>query len=411
MSNMKKQRRSFTEEYRREAAGLVIDTGRSISAVAKELNLGEQTLGTWVKKERSRRGLDGEPTGALDESEREELKRLRKEVFELREDNRFPGKSGLLLRVEATSVERFELMHALKDEFALTRMAALLHVSKSGYYAWKQRQTAGPSARAAAQRERDAKVAKVFNDSHQTYGAPRAAAQLAREGSPADPKTVAASMLRQGIEGISPRRFTPVTTIQGVDTYHLPDRVHRQWDQGALDKVWISDITYLRTNEGWLYLCAVRDGCSRRVLGWSLDSVQNTDLVERALRMARTLRGKIPGQVVFHADRGSQFTSAQLHEVAVELDLLQSVGRTGVCWDNAMSESFWSTLKTEFYDRYRWATRADAKQKVAWWIEDFYNRRRLHSSLGMVPPVEFEQKLRGQQERVEQHRTVLTLAA
>ena len=89
----------------------------------------------------------------------------------------------------------------------------------------------------------------------------------------------------------------------------------------------------------------------------------------------------------------------------------QSVGRTGVCWDNAMSESFWSTLKTEFYDRYRWATRADAKQKVAWWIEDFYNRRRLHSSLGMVPPVEFEQKLRGQQERVEQHRTVLTLAA
>lgn len=221
-------------------------------------------------------------------------------------------------------------MHALKDEFALTRMASLLHVSKSGYYAWRQRQSAGPSPRAAAQRARDVKVAKVFNDSHQSHGAPRVAAQLAREGSPADPKTVVASMLRQGIEGISPRKFTPVTTIQGVDTYHLPDRVHRQWDQGTLDKVWISDITYLRTNEGWLYLCAVRDGCSRRVLGWALDSVQNTDLVERALRMARTLRGQIPGQVVFHADRDSQFTSAQLHEVAVELDLLQSVGRTGV---------------------------------------------------------------------------------
>ncbi|MGP5342395.1 DDE-type integrase/transposase/recombinase, partial [Glutamicibacter arilaitensis] len=117
--------------------------------------------------------------------------------------------------------------------------------------------------------------------------------------------------------------------IQGVDTYHLPDRVRRQWDQGTLDKAWTSDITYLRTNEGWLYLCAVRDGCSRRVLGRALDSVQNTDLVERALRMARTLRGQIPGQVMFHADRDSQFTSAQLHEVAVELDLLQSVGRTG----------------------------------------------------------------------------------
>ena len=302
-------------------------------------------------------------------------------------------------------------MHALKDDFALTRMAALLQVSKSGYYAWRHRQTAGPSPRAAAQRERDQKVAKVFEDSHQTYGAPRVAAQLAREGSPADQKTVAASMLRQGLEGISPRRFTPVTTIPGVDTYHLPDRVHRQWDQGAVDKVWISDITYLRTTEGWLYLCAVRDGCSRRVLGWALDSVQNTDLVERALRMAKTLRGQIPGQVVFHADCGSQFTSAQLHEVAVELDLLQSVGRTGVCWDNAMQESFWSTLKTEFYDRYRWATRAEAKQKVAWWIEDFYNRRRLHSSLGMVPPVEFEQLLRGQRELVEECGAVLALAA
>ena len=150
------------------------------------------------------------------------------------------------------------------------------------------------------------------------------AARLAREGSPADPKTVAASMLRQGIEGISPRRFTSVTTIQGADTYHLPDRVHRQWDQGAVDKAWISDITYLRTNEGWLYLCAVRDGCARRVLGWSLNSVQNTDLVERALRMAKTLRGQIPGQVVLHADRGSQFTSAHLYEVAVELDHVSS---------------------------------------------------------------------------------------
>ncbi|GAA0190851.1 hypothetical protein GCM10009526_09740 [Glutamicibacter creatinolyticus] len=147
------------------------------------------------------------------------------------------------------------------------------------------------------------------------------------------------------------------------------------------------------------------------MLGWALDSVQNTDLVERALRMAKTLRGQIPERVVFHADRGSQFTSARLHEVVDELDLLQSVGRTGVCWDNAMSESFWSTLKSEFYDRYRWATRVEAKQKVVWWIEDFYNRRRLHSSLGMVPPVEFEQLLRGQHVLVEERKTVLTLAA
>ncbi len=126
-----------------------------------------------------------------------------------------------------------------------------------------------------------------------------------------------------------------------------------------------------------------------------MDSVQNTDLVERTLRTARTLRGENPSKVVFHADRGSQFTSTQLHEVAPELGLLQSVRRTGVCWNNAMSESFWSTLRTEFYNRCRWVTRAEAKQKVARWIDEFYNRRRLHYSLGMVPSVEFELQLRG----------------
>ena len=186
-----------------------------------------------------------------------------------------------------------------------------------------------------------AKVAKVFNDSHQTYGAPRVAAQLAREGSPADPKTVAASMLRQGIEGISPRRFTPVTTIQGVDTYHLPDRVHRQWDQGALDKVWISDITYLRTNAGLVCNCALRvmaapAGCwagrwtaCRIPIWW-----------KGPCAWPGPCGGRFRVRWCSTPDRGSQFTSAQLHEVAVELDLLQSVGRTGVCWDNAMSERF-----------------------------------------------------------------------
>lgn len=303
-------------------------------------------------------------------------------------------------------------MHAEKGNFSITRMARLLNVSTSGYYKWDERRVHGPSRRAAARRARDEKIAQVFEVSHQTYGAPRVAAQLAREGVAVDRKTVADSMRRQGIEGISPRKFQPVTTIQGVDAHHLPDLVHRQWDRGRLDAVWISDITYLRTRQGWLYLCAVRDGHSRRVLGWAMDAVQNTDLVERALRMAHTLRGQVPTDVVFHADRGAQFTSTQLWDTAQELRVLQSVGRTGVCWDNAMSESFWSTLKTEFYDRKVWGTRAEAKEAVAWWIEDFYNRRRLHTRLGMVPPVEFEQAIETASRHVESpEEEVLTIAA
>lgn len=160
--------------------------------------------------------------------------------------------------------------------------------------------------------------------------------------------------------------------------------------------------------EGFVYLCVIRDGCSRRVLGWALEDRQTTDLVERTVRIAHTLSEHLPDNVVLHADRGSQFTSSQMHEIAVELHLQQSMGRTGVCWDNAMSESFWSTLKTEFYDRRTWPTRAEAKQAVAHWIEVIYNRQRLHSSLGMVPAVEFETTVAYQ---VINDKTILTHAA
>ncbi|WP_209374695.1 IS3 family transposase, partial [Brevibacterium renqingii] len=166
--------------------------------------------------------------------------------------------------------------------------------------------------------------------------------------------------------------------------------------RGELDAVWVSDITYLRTWEGFVYLCVIRDGCSRRVLGWAMDARQDSDLVERALRMAHTLREMVPDDVIFHADKGAQYTSAQLHQASIELRLKQSVGRTGVCWDNAMSESFWSSLKTEFFERRVWQTRAEAMREVARWIEVVYNRRRLHSALGMVPPVEFEEKFRAE---------------
>lgn len=152
----------------------------------------------------------------------------------------------------------------------------------------------------------------------------------------------------------------------------------------------MSDITYVRTREGWLYLCVVRDGRSRRVLGWAMDPTQTTDVVERALRMAHTLRGQVPDGLVFHADRGTQFTSDQLYHVCQELGIAQSMGRTGVCFDNAMAKSFWSTLKTEFYDRRPWDTRDPARREVGRWIEVFYNRQRRHSSLRYLSPCAFE---------------------
>ena len=212
--------------------------------------------------------------------------------------------------------------------------------------------------------------------SDQVYGSPRILADLRADGVRVSRKTVAASMRRQRLAGISPRRFTPVTTVVDLDAHRPKDLVDRRFDQGELDRVWTSDITYLSTEQGWLYLCAVRDGCSRRVLGWAVEDHLRTDLVESALLMAVTMRGELPGKVIFHADRGTQYTSGQLARFARRHDVAQSVGRTGVCWDNAQAESFWSTLKAEFYNRYTWPTKIAARLAVGDWIERIYNRRR-----------------------------------
>jgi transposase InsO family protein len=224
------------------------------------------------------------------------------------------------------------------------------------------------------------------------YGAPRILADLRADGQQVSRKTVAASLRRQRLAGISPRTFAPATTVVDLDAPLPADLVRRRFDTGTLDRVWTSDITYLRTGQGWLYLCVVRDGCSRRVIGWAIDEHLRADLVESAVAMALAMRGELADTVVLHADRGCQYTSGQLARFAHRHNLTRSVGRTGVCWDNAAAESFWATLKVEFYDRNLWPTRAAAKLAVPDWIERVYNRRRRHSALGMISPVEYENR-------------------
>lgn len=284
----------------------------------------------------------------------------------------------------------YRVIEAKKAGFTITRMTRLLEVSRSGFYKWRATMAAGPSL---AQQRRDLIDAEVrgFHDaSDRVYGSPRILADLRDDGEIVSRKTVAASMRRQQLAGISPRRFTPVATVVDLDAHRPKDLVERRFDRGELNAVWTSDITYLDTGEGWLYLCAVRDGCSRRAIGWAIEDHMRTDLVESALSMAVAMRRTRPGHVIFHADRGTQYTSGQLARFARRHRLVQSVGRTGVCWDNAQAESFWSTLKSEFYNRHLWPTKAAAKLAVGDWIERVYNRRRRHSKIGMITPVEFE---------------------
>jgi len=226
-------------------------------------------------------------------------------------------------------------------------MARLLEVSRSGFYAWAKRL---PSKRAVRAERIEAKIAWFQGESDEVSGAPRILADLREDGERISPKTVAKTMRKLGLRGGCPRQWCSTTQRDSGDTYP-PDAAKRQWDTGVLNAVWVGDITYLRTWEGWLYLATVIDACSRRVIGWAIADHMRTDLVQDALKMAITLRGELHGQVVFHTDRGTQYASAPITEFAAENGITRSMGFTGICWDNAMAESFFATWKTEFYYR------------------------------------------------------------
>jgi transposase InsO family protein len=290
-----------------------------------------------------------------------------------------------------TYFEFIEAQCAHIDGTTKTLMFRNLPVSSAGFYAWRKRMT-GQQPSASTQRRADllVKIMAIHKDSAGTYGAPRVTAELLDNGLLVNEKTVAAIMAAHGIAGISPRSFKVCTTIPDRSAITPPDLVNRQFDQGRLDAVWASDITYLTCGEGDVYLCAIRDEHSKRALAWSAADHMRAELVVDCLdRAVRTRWDRSVDGTIFHADRGSQFTSGEVADRCRQSGLRQSVGRTGVCWDNACSESFWSTFKHEYYYRHAFSTRVDLYLAIDKWMV-YYNSRRRHSSVGQVSPIAFE---------------------
>ncbi|NDK92641.1 IS3 family transposase [Gordonia desulfuricans] len=284
----------------------------------------------------------------------------------------------------------YELIAAECAGHDITDLVELLGVSRSGYYAWAGRQRRGePTARQQRRRDLEVKILAHWKRSQRTYGSPRITADLHDEGVSVSENTVAKIMAEVGVEGISPRTFKVKTTVVDPRASFPPDRVGRVFDQGRLDAVWTSDITYLTCGEGDAYLCAIRDEHSRRVLGWSLADHMRTELVEAAVDAAVATRGGSVTGTILHSDRGSQFTSHDMAQACTRHGLRRSMGETGICWDNAGAESLWSTVKHEYYKRHAFTTRTNLTAGLENYIR-FYNHDRRHSSLGMISPINFE---------------------
>jgi putative transposase len=267
------------------------------------------------------------------------------------------------------------------------RACELLEVSRAAYYAHR---TGQPSQRARDDAELTERIVAIHVESKGTYGAPRVHAELTAAGRRCSRKRVARLMRRAGLIGKTPKRWRTTTVPDPAAT--LPeDLVGRDFACSAtdLDNRWCGDITYIHTWEGWLYLATVIDLGSRRVVGWATADHLRTDLVEQALRNAITQRRPEAG-VIFHSDRGCQYTSGQYTRLAHANGVRLSVGRKGQCWDNAVAESFFATIKTELLDRQSWPTKALAHKAIFEYIEGWYNIRRRHSSLGYLSPAAYE---------------------
>lgn len=284
------------------------------------------------------------------------------------------------MRVDPFIVAEEAAAHSVK------RCCELLEISRAAHY---ERRKAAPSRRKLGDEELKAKIVEIHKISDSTYGSPRMYRQLRRDGEDVGRRRVARLMRQAGLEGRHKRRFRK-TTVPDPAAERAKDLIQRAFGPCVeIDRRYVGDVSYVMTWEGWAYLATVIDLASRKVVGWALADHMRTELVEDALKMAFLTRRPAPG-VIFHSDRGSQYTSKDYGDLARAHGVVLSVGMAGECWDNAVAESFFATIKRELIDTRAWPTRAGLRAAIFDYIEGWFNTRRLHSSLGYRSPAEYE---------------------
>jgi len=286
---------------------------------------------------------------------------------------------------------RYAVITRHRREFEVRLMCRVLEVSPSGYYAWLKRP---PSWHALIDEVLMAHVRIAHHESGETYGAPRVQRELWAEGLPVSTKRVARLMRSGGLVARQPKRRRVSTTNSNHDDPIAPNLLARQFDVNGVgvNRIWLSDITYIPTREGWLYLATVLDLGSRRCVGWAMRDTMEVELALSALRMARAARHPAAG-LIHHSDRGSQYAAGEYRAELTAHGMIASMSGKGDCYDNAVAESFFATLEFELIMQNDWHTKDDARHAIFRYIETWYNRKRRHSTLGYISPAAYEEQL------------------
>lgn len=284
---------------------------------------------------------------------------------------------------------KFRFIQEHLQQFSIQAACDVLEVSRSGYHAWRKRPRSGQATR---REELARKIQVVHQENRCVYGSPRVCRALQAQGESVCENTVARVMRQYGIRAKSKKKFVPRTTDSLHDQPVAENLLNREFAADRPNQKWVTDITCIPTDEGWLYLAGVLDLFSRKIVGWAMADHLRTDLVSEALQMA--IQHRCPGEgLLHHSDRGVQYASEDYQQLLDEHHMEVSMSGRGDCWDNACAESFWGTLKTELVHHERFATREAARRAIFEYIEVFYNRKRLHSSLGYLSPEAFEASL------------------
>ncbi|QDF27038.1 IS3 family transposase (plasmid) [Bacillus tropicus] len=372
--------KQYEEEFKRQSVKHVLQTGKAVAQVARELGISVNTLYGWVKKYKQEPKVIQQRTFRSEDKKTNEMERR---IRDLEEENAILKKGDALLR-ERPSV-KFKFIHRHRFTYRVEKMCQVLHVSRSGYYKWKH-QTKSPKQ---IQREQITKeIHRIFLESRCLYGSPKVTSILRQKGKQISQKTVARIMKKQGLQSRTVKKYKATTNSK--HSYPIQENVlNRQFKVKKPNQVWVADITYVSTKEGWLYVASLMDLYSRKIVGWHADRTMTKELVLKALQQAY-FRQKPEGSVLHHSDRGSQYASHDYQKQLEQYGMQCSMSRKGNCYDNACIESFHGVLKKELIYQQQYTTRAQAQQDIWEYIEIFYNRKRIHSANGYLSPIEKE---------------------